>query len=417
MFFWKMISRSLGRHKAKKAVLALTIMLGTSLCTSMLAVVLDVGDKVNDELGAFGANIEVKPAGTAAVSEIYDVSDSESVSAGSIEEDQLPLIKTIFWGYNIQDFTPLLPENIDGTPVVGTWFNQHLDLPTGESITTGMDKLREWWTIDGQWADQPDEAMVGARAANSLGVSPGDTLRLNGLAPLKVAGVFHSGAEEDRDIYADLKAVQRAAQREGQVGSVEVKALTTPDNELSQRAARDPSSLSVKEWETWYCTAYASSIAYQIEEALNNVSAKPVRQIADSQGSILDKTELIMMIIALFAMIGSCLGIANLLTSTVLERSAELGLMKSLGARNYQIVLMILTETLVVGVIGGLVGCGLGIGLAQLVGNVVFSASIAVRPMVLPIITGLVLATLLVGSLPAMRSILRVEPTRVLHGK
>ena len=40
-----------------------------------------------------------------------------------------------------------------------------------------------------------------------------------------------------------------------------------------------------------YCTAYPSSIAYQIEEVLPGAVAKQVRQVAALQGDVLNKTQ------------------------------------------------------------------------------------------------------------------------------
>ena len=50
---------------------------------------------------------------------------------------------------------------------------------------------------------------------------------------------------------------RRAGRFPGQVDRVEVKALTTPENDLSRKAAQNPAILSSADWETWYCTAYA----------------------------------------------------------------------------------------------------------------------------------------------------------------
>ena len=61
-------------------------------------------------------------------------------------------LKTIFWAFNIVDFAPFNEAAVtlpDGSTVkaVGTWFNHHLDLPTGESLDAGVASLRSWWDI------------------------------------------------------------------------------------------------------------------------------------------------------------------------------------------------------------------------------------------------------------------------------
>ncbi len=59
--FLRMIRGAFARQWKKMLIIALTIMLGTSLATAMINVMLDVGDKVNQELKTYGANITVLP--------------------------------------------------------------------------------------------------------------------------------------------------------------------------------------------------------------------------------------------------------------------------------------------------------------------------------------------------------------------
>ena len=59
--FLRMIWGALFRQKSKMLMIAFTIALGVSLSTSMLNTMLGVGDKVNQELKAYGANINVVP--------------------------------------------------------------------------------------------------------------------------------------------------------------------------------------------------------------------------------------------------------------------------------------------------------------------------------------------------------------------
>ena len=335
MFFWRMINRALRRQVNKRLMIALTILLGSGLTTSMFAVMMDVSDKVQSELSSFGANIQIVPQGASIVSDMYDV--DAPTTQGAIREDELGNLKTIFWGHNIEDFTPFLTtsasvDNQDVT-VVGTWFNHFLATKTGEEVETGIKHMRDWWDVTGSWATD-DQAMAGSRLASANGWEAGDTITVSadGQAyDVTIAGIIQAGSDEDRQLFVPLDMAQSIAGRDGDVEKVEVRAITTPDNDLARRAARDPSTLSLSEWETWYCTAYVSSIAYQIEETMTNVDASAVRQVADTEGEILGKTQLIMTVVAVFAMVAASLGIANLVTASVMERSKEVGLMKALG--------------------------------------------------------------------------------------
>ena len=194
------------------------------------------------------------------------------------------------------------------------------------------------------------------------------------------------------------------------------KQLKGPDNELAERAAKDPSSLTVAQYEIWYCTAYASSICYQIQEVITDSVASPVRQVADSEGAILEKTQLLMILITILSLIGAALGICNLVTASVMERSAEIGLMKAIGTQNGAISALVLAEIFITAVVGGMAGFFAGFGFAQIIGHTVFGAAVTLKPMVIPLVAVLVVLVTLVGSVPAIRILLRLRPAEVLHG-
>lgn len=170
------------------------------------------------------------------------------------------------------------------------------------------------------------------------------------------------------------------------------------------------------EWDTWYCTAYISSIAYQIEEIMPGVRVKAVLQVAESEGAILQKTQLLMLLLTILTLVCSALAISNLVTANVMERSAEIGLIKALGANNAAITGLMLTEILITAIIGGIAGYFIGLAFAQIIGHTVFGSAIAIKGLVIPLAVILVLLITVGGSLPAIRMLLRLRPTEVLHG-
>ncbi len=429
--FFRMIKGTLIRQWKKMVMIALTIALGASLATAMISVVLDVGDKVNQELKTYGANITVLPKQTSVVNDLYDIEGgSSSTGTAYLKEDELGKIKTIFWAFNIVDYAPFVRgsaslENGDNVTVVGSWFNHHMELPTGEQLDAGMSSMRSWWEIkEGKWLDEQADpemssAMIGSDIAEKEGISVGDTITLSGTkgdATVTIVGIFESGGTEDEEIYMPLNLAQSLDGLDGCIDSIEVSALTTPDNELAVKAAKDPKSLTVSQYETWYCTAYVSSICYQIQEVITDSVASAVRQVAESEGAILDKTQLLMILITILSLIGSALGISNLVTASVIERSGEIGLMKAIGAQNGAVTGLVLTEILITAVIGGIFGFFAGVGFSQIIGQSVFGSAITVRPMVIPIVAVLVVIVTLAGSLPAIRMLLHLEPAEVLHG-
>lgn len=422
--FWRMVFQSFRRQKGKMAMIAFTIALGASLATAMLNVMFGVGDKVNQELKTYGANIRVVPQTASLLSDIYGV---DGGSEKFLREDELGKIKTIFWAFNIVDYAPYLEAEVllDGKKigVTGTWFNHHLSLPTGEELDTGMISMKSWWHISGgPWLKDSDEnsVMLGREIADELNLNAGDSVFLKGSVAAKsfvVKSIFDGGGEEDFRIFMNLHDAQALVGKEGLINSIEVSALTSPDNELARRAAQNPESLTNAERETWYCTAYVSSICYQIQEVISNAVAKPVRQVAESEGAILGKTQLLMLLITVLSLIASALGISNLVTASVMERSKEIGLLKAIGAHDTPVAWLVLTEIIITAILGGLVGYFAGCAFAQIIGRTVFGSAIAVTPVVIPLVAILIFLVTMAGSIPSIRMILALEPAEVLHGR
>lgn len=422
--FFRMVLQALVRQWKKMIMIAFTIALGASLATAMLNVMFDVGDKVNQELKTYGANIRVVPQTTSILSDLYGLEGSQ---AQFLREDELGKIKTIFWSFNIVDFAPYLEGNAElkageysdnSIKIVGTWFSHHMELPTGETLDTGMKAMKSWWSVEGEWLSEDDASgsMIGSELAKKTGLKIGDEFRLN-QETFTVKGIFDAGGDEDDNVYINLHSSQLLFNKEGLVSSIDVSALTTPDNDLARRAAQDPNSLNIVDWDTWYCTAYVSSICYQLQEVITNSSAKAVRQVAESEGAILNKTQLLMLLITILSLIGSALGISNLVTASVMERSQEIGLLKAVGAHNSSVMALVLTEILITALIGTAAGYFAGLGFAQIIGQTVFGSAINIKLTVIPIVALLIFIVTMAGSIPSIRMLLHLEPAEVLHGR
>jgi len=431
--FFRMITKTLVRQKSKMLMIAFTVILGVSLSTAMMNVMLGVGDKVNRELKVYGANITVRHKDAALMSDLYGLTEGLGVNDKFLYEDDILKLKSIFWGFNILDFAPVLEGHavlqvkgqsgvIGDVDLLGTWPEKNAILATGEELHTGLKSLRTWWDVQGEWLNESDSesVMIGSVLASQNNIHAGDSITLtnNGISKnFQVKGIFNDGGNSDNKVLMNLSSVQSLMNLAGKVSSIEVSALTTPDNDLARKAAQDPRSLSPEEYETWYCTAYVSAICHQIQEVIRDGVAKPVRQVAESEGTILNKTTLLMILITILSSIGSALAISNLITASVIERSQELGLLKALGAYNWQIVLLVLVEVMLTGLAGGVIGYFLGIGFAQIIGQTVFGSYIEIAQMVILIVAVILFFVTLVGSIPAIRYLMALKPTEVLHGK
>lgn len=453
MFFLNMIFRSFSRQFKRRLLIAVTVCLSATVSVAMLGVVFDVGDKLNAELSTYGSNIVVQPKSDAVVSDLYntggadgsDASGTSSDPTSFLNESDAKKIKTIFWAFNITNFAPELNIHADAgcsgssqgsckatdVPIVGTWFAKTLHMDSGESTVAGVDGMRSWWKVSGSWPkDGSEQAMAGSTLAAKLGLKIGDSVTLdktiassdgNGTernrVKVKIVGIFDSGDSDDNAIYMPSIVAQTLADLPDSVDKIEVKALTTPDNDLARKASKNPAALTQDEWETWYCTAYPSSIAYQIEEVLPGAVAKQVRQVAALQGDVLNKTQAVMVLMTVLSLVAAAIAVANLMAASIGERGSELALLKAIGATDGAVSRLMLTETAVVALAGAIVGALLGSGVAQIVGHVVFGSGITMRPMVFVLVFVLLAVTILVASLSSIRAILGLKPAEVLHGR
>lgn len=105
---WRMLRQSWGRNLRRKVLAIITVFLASSLISALLAVSIDIGDKMSRELKSYGANILIEPAGQAALPALFSESSNPLSGQDFLDEAELPNIKDIFWRNNIVGFAPML---------------------------------------------------------------------------------------------------------------------------------------------------------------------------------------------------------------------------------------------------------------------------------------------------------------------
>ena len=138
--------------------------------------------------------------------------------------------------------------------------------------------------------------------------------------------------------------------------------------------------------------------------------------MTNTEMSILHTIEMMMTIVTLIALLATLLGVSTTLTTSILERRTEIGLMMSIGAENRKIAYLFLTESLIIGVMGGFIGFIIGILGAQFVSITVFNSFVSPQLIVLPIILGIASIVSLIASIIPINRALKIEPVLVLRG-
>jgi putative ABC transport system permease protein len=416
--FIRLVYESFRRQKRRKLLAGAAITLGVGVATAMIAVATDIGDKINLELRSYGANLVVTPQEDTLDVNIGGVNLKPPSDGAYLAEADIPKIKGMFWRNNIVGVAPMLPVNADlgnstQVTLLGTYFSKRLTYGK-EEFTTGVRATHPWWKVQGAWPnDDLQDLLIGQTLAAKLGYKPGDSVQIAG-QPHHIAGILSTGGDEDNQIVAPLAMAQQILGRPGAVRRIYVSALTKPEDEL---ARRDPRSLSPAMYDRWYCSPYAQSIAFQLQEAIPHSHAEMIRQVAQSEGMVLSRIKGLMLLITLAALFASALAVSSAMATAIFERRTEVGLMKALGASRIMVAALFFLEATLLALIAGFIGFAGGTALAHGIGHSIFGSNIAVQPVLLPLVLAVAIVVTFAGSAAAIVKAMNFDPVHALRGE
>lgn len=138
------------------------------------------------------------------------------------------------------------------------------------------------------------------------------------------------------------------------------------------------------------------------------------QELLDMMTSMTGLITTVLVAIALISLLVGCIGIMNIMYVTVTERTKEIGLRMSIGAKNSAILMQFLTESMILSLIGGVLGMLLGIGLSFVVTMAMsLPFIINVLWMVIACVSCAILG-LISGFFPAMKAS-RTDPINALR--
>lgn len=301
-------------------------------------------------------------------------------------------------------FNASIRDRIANLPHVAGTSALYVELMSIESSQMTMLSAREWggftWSnlklISGRLPnDAKEQAVVlGQTAASAMKKKVGDPIQID-TAELKVVGIFNGGAlVEDGSVVISLPLYQEITGNEGKINIVDLH--VTPSTTEAE----------VKE------------LCNEINKLVPEVHAVSVSEhLSDSQAYKM--VNAMSWGTSLLAVLVGVLGVMNTMMMTVFERTHEICVLLALGWKRGRIMRMVLLESALLGLLGGVVGVIIGVIGVKLIQSTPAIRGLLEPDLSLPLLLMSVAISILVGVIsglyPAWRSS-RLEPSRALYG-
>jgi putative ABC transport system permease protein len=415
----RLIWASLRARRARLALAIVAVTLGVGVAITLGTLALRVGDDLARDLRGAGPNFALLPEGDAWTPDLGGTDFRPARGGGRLGTGAIAAMKRTFWKNNILEAAPELVIGAraggETFPIAGTWFDH--EVPTEDGPwRTGLARLRPRWTVRGAWpAEGSDEIALGGALARALGVAIGDVVEadLGGArARFIVSGIVRAGGLDERGAWAPLARVQALSGRGESLDRVWFSALVSPAPPgPPPDPATDPAG-----FEAYMCAAYPANVARELGERVAGAEARPLTEIVAGEARVVSRLNLLMLLLALAALAVSVLGLVSTTTASVLERSVEIGLLRSMGALPAQIATLLLGESALIALAGGALGWVSGSAAAAVIRGDVFGAGATFQPMLLPVAIALALAVSVLGTLAPLHLALRLDPAEVLRG-
>jgi putative ABC transport system permease protein len=348
--------RALQRNKLRAFLTMLGIIIGVAAVIAMVAIGQGSKKSIQDQLSSMGSNMITIRANSNAT-----VGGGARLESAALQSLTLDDIKAIEKQANyISAISPAVQSR-------GQVINGALNWPTQmQGVAPDYLEIRGWKIKDGVAFSDEDVngaakvCLVGQTIVDNL-FTPGDEpvgkiIRYNKI-PVKIIGVLAEkgenafGSDQDDVILAPYTTVQKR-----------IMAITYIQNIYAS---------AINENSTEPATAEISQIlraSHKLTESdEDDFSVRTQAELISTFSSTSELLTVLLTAIAGISLIIGGIGIMNIMYVSVTERTKEIGLRMSIGAKGIDILMQFLIEAILISITGGIIGVLLGIGATKLI--------------------------------------------------
>ncbi len=372
--FFKMLFSALMRRKNRMLTALLAVAIGAAILMGMMTVYQDIPEQMGREMRSYGANMVLVPAN----------------------------------GKNVMDLS-VIQKALEGIPaekIVGAapWRYQsltmnHLPLTGAGTNFLQVEKTRPYWQIEGNYPKSDDEILIGHDVAETTRLKQGDVVMIAGRndngrrfrQKMVIAGVLKTGGKEDHFLFLNMPLLNEWIETPNKVEIVELS-VTAPADELELYRQR-------------------------IEQDLPEVIPQLIKRITRSETTVLEKLQTLVYLVTAIILVLTMICVATTMMAMVMERRKEIGLKKAIGAENRSIVSEFMGTGVVIGILGGGLGCVIGYFFALAISFSVFGRTISLVPSIIVMTLILSIFVTVIACILPVRRAVRIEPALVLRGE
>ncbi len=204
-----------------------------------------------------------------------------------------------------------------------------IDLIYGVDMSV-LSAIKPGWEITGKIPEQDNEILLGYEVAQHEKLQPGDRFSTSGGTDLLVAGIVGlTGSQDDAFIYLPINTAQKLLDHPSAATAIGVK-VTDPTRMVD--------------------------ITDALTAAVPGIQIVTMGEVMNSISNLAASARALSLAIVLIAILISAVGVMNSILMAVFERTQEIGMMRAVGASRRDIFRIILEETTILSLSGGLLG-------------------------------------------------------------